>query len=304
MERVINALTARFKNNARVSEPMSGHTTFQIGGKAALFITPESTEDFVWAVEKCVEEKASFGVIGRGSNILFPDYDIDSVILSTERLDYIRLSPDNPYRITAGAGTLLKNLADAAYKNGLSGLEFACGIPGTLGGGLRMNAGAYGGDIASVFYEATVVALDMEGSTYTLYKDDMDFGYRHSAVAENGLIVLEAVLTLAPGDSEEIKTIMDQNMAARNTKQPMNFPSAGSVFKRPADGISAAKLIEECGLKGYSIGGAQVSPLHSGFIVNTGGATAKDVRALIKHIQRVVEEKTDIELEPEIVLID
>ena len=300
----------------RTDESLKRHCTFGIGGKAAIFVVPADSKSLVAAVNLCKETSAPYMVIGKGSNILFPDRDLDMVIISMTGINEIRTGPKSPpgeghpigggvvspqAAITAGAGALLKNIAVQAQTAGLAGFEFACGIPGTLGGALRMNAGAYGGDMSQVFKSAEI--LDKSGEIRTVYKEDMDFDYRHSAVEKLGLVV-RAILELTPGDPEKIRELMAKNMASRNTKQPVDMPSAGSVFKRPGDGISAAKLIEECGLKGQTVGGAQVSEKHSGFIVNKGGATAADVRALIEHIRETVRAQKGITLEPEIIMMD
>lgn len=289
----------------RQSEPLDKHCTFGIGGRAFVYAAPADKAALIQILHLCEETGAPYMVIGRGSNILFPDRDLDMVIISTEKLGIIEQTDGG---LRAGAGALLKNLAAQAQRAGFSGLEFACGIPGTLGGALRMNAGAYGGEMSQVLTSALVLErLDGAYTPRLLTNSEMEFGYRRSVVIKGGFIVLAGELALTRGDGVQIQAVMDDLMRKRNDKQPVTMPSAGSAFKRPfdgKDGVSAAGLIDECGLKGYAVGGAQVSPKHAGFIVNTGGATAADVRALIGHIRDVVRRETDILLEPEIIIVE
>jgi len=298
---ILKQKLADIRAEVRFGEPLHKHSTFKIGGNAAVFALPADTGAMLDIMGLCKDLNVPHMVLGRGSNILFPDGDLEMAIISTMRLNCIKRGYENPSGITACAGALLKDISDYALERGLTGFEFACGIPGTLGGALRMNAGAYGGDIAGVFGSALV--MDAKGGTRRVFKDEMDFGYRRSAVSGQGLVVLEADLVLQRGEPEAIEAKMRGNMEARNRKQPVEKPSAGSAFKRPMDGVYAARLIEECGLKGFAIGGAQVSEKHSGFIINTGGASAGDVKALLNHVRDVVFNEKGITLEPEIIIV-
>jgi UDP-N-acetylmuramate dehydrogenase len=280
------------------NEPMNKHTTFRIGGPAAVFAVPDNKFELMNIIKLCKELNCPHMILGRGSNVLFPDGGIEMVVISTKKLDGIAM---NDTVISAGAGVFLNRISDFALEHDLTGFEFACGIPGTLGGAVRMNAGAYGYDISDVFHSALV--LDENGNTRTMHKDEMGFKYRKSCI-EHGFTVLEAEIVLKKGDKEKIREQIKTNMEARNSKQPVEKPSAGSVFKRPPiEGVFAARLIQDCGLKGYRIGGAEVSEKHCGFIVNTGDATAVDVIELIEHIQNIVQTKTGILLETEVIII-
>ena len=278
-------------------EPMRKHTTFRIGGTVSLFAEPKSIEAFVWAERELRGRGIEHMILGNGSNVLFSDNPHRLVVLSTARLDTLRVSGDS---IISGAGVLLSRLAAAAAREGLTGLEFAQGIPGSLGGGIYMNAGAYGGEMREV--AEAVTYLDVNGVLRTVPRDECDFGYRHSRFEDTGEAILSATLRLRPGDPEKIRERMEELAAMRREKQPMNMPSAGSTFKRPKDGF-AAKLIDDAGLKGLTVGGAQVSEKHAGFIVNTGNATYDDVTALMELVKRGVYESSGITLEPEVRII-
>lgn len=278
-------------------EPMSRHTTFRVGGTVSLFAEPKSLEAFVWAVRELTRSKLDFMVVGNGSNLLFSDKPHDMVVLGTARLDSVRVSVDS---VISGAGVLLPRLGSAALDAGLTGLEFAHGIPGSLGGGVYMNAGAYGGELKDVVEAVTY--LDKSGALRTVSGADCGFAYRHSRFENSGDTILSATLRLRPGDPKEIKARMDDLSKRRREKQPLNYPSAGSTFKRP-EGDFAARLIEEAGLKGCAVGGAQVSEKHAGFIVNTGSATFEDVFLLIQMVQSKVYDKTGVRLEPEVRII-
>jgi len=286
--------------NTKYNEPMNKHTTFKIGGPAAVFAEPSDSNELIEIIKKYREENTLFMVIGRGSNILFPDEGVDRAVISTMGMNKIHPAFGAGI-IKAEAGALLKNIAEQAMEQGLTGFEFAYGIPGTLGGAVRMNAGAHGGDISQVFRSALV--MDENGGITRMFKDEMEFGYRESILSTRDLIVLECELIFEKGDRDTIKDKMNAFMDARNAKQPVDKPSAGSVFKRPGDGIYAAALIEECGLKGFFIGGAQVSDKHSGFIINTGDGTAADVRALIEYVKGVVFKEKGILLETEVIIV-
>ncbi len=278
-------------------EPMRRHTTFRIGGTVSLFAEPKSLEAFVWAVRELRRRGIPYMVLGNGSNVLFSDRPHDLVVLSTARLDTVRVSVDS---IISGAGVLLSRLGNAALEAGLTGLEFAHGIPGSLGGGIYMNAGAYGGELKDVVESVTF--LDCYGTLRTVANRDCRFGYRTSRFEGSEEVILSAALRLRPGDPRAIKEKMEDLAARRREKQPLNLPSAGSTFKRPENGF-ASKLIDEAGLKGASIGGARVSEKHAGFIVNAGGASFEDVDALMELVCDTVRKRTGITLEPEIRVI-
>lgn len=279
-------------------EPMRKHTTFRVGGTVSLFAEPKSLEAFVWAVRELRRRELPCLIVGNGSNLLFSDRPHALAVLSTARLDTLRLSGDS---LISGAGVLLSRLASAALEACLTGLEFAHGIPGSLGGGIYMNAGAYGGELRDVV--ETVTYLDNGGSLRTVPCAECDFGYRHSRFENTGEAILSATLRLRPGDPREIREKMDDLSRRRREKQPLNLPSAGSTFKRP-QGDFAARLIEAAGLKGLCVGGAQVSEKHAGFIVNTGGATAGDILALMDKVREQVYLTSGVTLEPEVRIID
>ena len=276
-------------------EPMSRHTTFRIGGPADFLVTPGSVPAVRGAVAFCREEGIPFTVIGNGSNLLVSDEGFRGVIICLGK-DFSGIRAEGG-TITAEAGALLKRVAAAAEENSLTGMEFAGGIPGTLGGACIMNAGAYGGEMKQVLVEAQV--LDRDGEVRTIPAGEMGLGYRTSVFTKEGMIVLSAVIRLAKGDPGEIRRVSEDFRERRQSKQPLDMPSAGSTFKRP-EGYFAGKLIMDAGLSGFSVGGAQVSPKHYGFVVNTGGATAADVRELIREVQRRVSEQSGVMLEPEV----
>lgn len=283
------------RENVLADEPMSAHTTFEIGGAAALFAMPSGGDELAAAVAVCREEDAPFFVLGKGSDLLVADEGYDGVIISlTERLAWMHVEGE---RIVAAAGADIRDVSSLAAEQGLSGLEFACGIPGSVGGGCFMNAGAYGGSFADAL--ESVEVIDAAGERHVLGVDELDLGYRRSRIAAEGLIVVRAVFALAPGDPVQIRAAMDDLMEQRESKQPLEHPSAGSTFKRP-EGYFAGKLISDAGLKGYRSGGAAVSEKHAGFVVNLGGATAADVRAVIAHVQDEVEKRFGVRLEPEV----
>ena len=273
-------------------EPMSRHTTLHLGGPADLFCMPETEEQIQTVLGLCREKGIRPVVIGHGSNLLVLDGGIRGIVMQC-RLTGMRCEADH---LTAGAGVMLHALARKAADEELTGLEFASGIPGTLGGAVYMNAGAYGGEMAGVV--ESVRALTTEGEAKVLTADEMDFSYRHSALEEKGLIVTEAVCVLQHGKREEIEARMEELQQKRMDKQPLQYPSAGSTFKRP-EGAFAAKLIDECGLRGTWVGGAQVSEKHAGFLLNRGG-TAADFLALMDLVRERVQAQTGYLLEPEV----
>ena len=276
---------------------MMKHTSFRAGGEAKWFAVPETVEELKAVLAACRKADIPWYVIGNGSNLLVSDKGFPGVIISTDKFD--RLEINGP-EITAGAGVMLSKLANSAYKTGLTGLEFAAGIPGTVGGACVMNAGAYGSEMIHVL--KTVTVLTREGNVETLPAERLELGYRTSVIPEKGYLVLEAVLSLAEGNMEESKALMDDLAFRRKDKQPLEFPSAGSTFKRPA-GHFAGKLIEDCGLKGFTVGGAQVSEKHAGFVINKGGATASDIYNLCKEVEKRVKAEFGVSLEMEVKLL-
>lgn len=282
-------------NRVLFDEPMSQHTTFRIGGPADVFVMPENYEQIREVLRLCKEEKLPFFVLGNGSNLLVSDSGYRGVIIQMDRnMEEIRLDGEE---IHACAGALLSSVAVAARNASLTGFEFAGGIPGTIGGAAVMNAGAYGGELKDVLKEVTV--MTREGEILTIPAEKMEMGYRTSIIKTAGYLVLEAVISLKKGDEEAIRATMKDLSERRTEKQPLDYPSAGSTFKRP-EGYFAGKLIMDSGLRGYRVGGAQVSEKHCGFVINAGGATAEDVRSLMDHVIRVVREKYGVTLEPEV----
>lgn len=274
------------------NEPMSRHTTFRIGGRADLFVCPKTPDELI----KVLKIDLPKIIIGNGSNMLFPDDGFDGMVIKYSDASIKR---DGDF-ITCGAAALMPQIAAEAYRNSLGGFEFASGIPGSIGGGVRMNAGAYGGTMESVVFETEYVE---NGEIKTINNSQHDFSYRHSIFCGEPLkVITRTKLKLHRADKPGIKALTDDYTNRRKTKQPLKFPSAGSVFKRP-EGHFAGALIEQCGLKGFSIGGAQVSELHAGFIINTGGATADDVKRLIAHIQKTVFDTFGVSLECEICIL-
>lgn len=276
-----------------LNEPMARHTTFRLGGPADVFVMPETADEAAAAVHAAEKLGVPHLILGNGSNMIVRDGGLRALVVSTEAMNAVEISGD---LVTAQAGALLSKVASEALAADLSGLEFACGIPGSVGGAAAMNAGAYGFDMAGVLTAARVF---MDGRDQWLTRDQMDYGYRKSKVLKQGGTVLEARFTLTPDDPARIRERMSEYNACRREKQPLHLPSAGSVFKRP-EGHFAGALIEQAGLKGYTIGGAQVSTLHAGFIVNIGGATAADVTNLIAHIQKEVLARSGVQLECEV----
>ncbi len=283
--------------NALEQEPMSRHTTLRLGGPADYLVFPRSQEEITALFAEAGAYHLPVTVIGRGSNLLVLDGGIRGLVISvSQNMKAIRREGAT---LIAQAGATLSAVASAAADAGLSGLEFASGIPGTVGGGVTMNAGAYGGEMAQVITRVNGV---FPGGEFTsLSREDLHFGYRTSAVSERNLVVTEAVFELSPGDPDEIRQQMAELNARRAEKQPLDQPSAGSTFKRP-EGYYAAALIDQCGLKGYSIGGARVSMKHAGFLVNTG-ESSRDFLELMQKVQQIVEERAGVRLEPEIRVI-
>ncbi|KXG74643.1 UDP-N-acetylmuramate dehydrogenase [Thermotalea metallivorans] len=300
---VMNEVYEKLKDKIQIdrirrNESMQEHTSFKIGGPVDIMVLPASVEEIRYALQVCKDYQVPYHVIGNGSNLLVRDKGIRGVVIKiAENFSDVRIEGN---RVTAQAGILLSALAKKMMKESLAGFEFASGIPGTLGGAVAMNAGAYGGEMKDVVTGASV--LDHDGKVSWLCRDELAFGYRHSIVQQKGLIVLEVEMEFQKGDYEKIKEITADLTQRRTTKQPLHLPSAGSTFKRPP-GHFAGKLIEDAGLKGVRIGDAQVSELHSGFVVNVGSATAEDVIHLMKLVQKVVRDQFGVELHPEVRII-
>ena len=285
-------------DNIHLQEPMAGHTTFRIGGPADCFVQLEDEEQLRKVRRYLGLAGVPFFVLGNGSNLLVDDAGYRGVVLQIgQKMSDISVQGCH---IIAKAGATLRQVAAAALEHGLAGFEFASGIPGTVGGGVVMNAGAYGGEMSQVVDQVRVVSK--EGESMVLDNDTMEFRYRGSVIRGSAFTVTEVTFRLEPGDREAIRAKMEELAARRREKQPLEYPSAGSTFKRP-EGHFAGKLIMEAGFAGYRIGGAQVSEKHCGFVINTGDATARDVRALIKEIQERVKERFRVDLEPEIVFL-
>ncbi|MBM6774359.1 UDP-N-acetylmuramate dehydrogenase [Olsenella profusa] len=283
------------EENVLENEPMSAHTTFRVGGPADLFVIPEDFDEVRDVLRACDEAGVERFVLGRGSDLLVSDEGYRGVIVAVA--DGLTGVSVDGTEMTCQAGVDLREASEMACELGLSGLEFACGIPGSVGGACFMNAGAYDGCVADVL--KCVRVLRPDGSFETIDVADLDLGYRHSRVATDGLVVLSATFALKKGDGEKIRAKMDDLTARREEKQPLELPSAGSTFKRP-EGHFAGKLIMDAGLQGYQVGGAAVSKKHAGFVVNVGDATAADVHAVIGHVQDEVERQFGVRLEPEV----
>lgn len=295
METVLRELRKVLREDQiREQEPLSRHTTFRVGGPADLFLTPDSTQiSDVMQILKAHQVSAT--VIGNGSNLLVGDKGIRGAVIEFGK-QIAQIHVDGS-KIMAEAGAALAAVAQQAYKAGLADMEFAAGIPGSVGGALVMNAGAYGGEMKDIVESVKVLSKD--GKIMELSNEQMDFSYRHSCVTEQEYLVLSAVLKLQQEEPEKILARMEQLREQRVSKQPLEYPSAGSTFKRP-EGYFAGKLIMDSGLRGYRVGGAQVSEKHCGFVINTGDATAEDVRSLMKHVTEIVYAKFGVTLEPEV----
>lgn len=280
------------------NEPMCRHTTFRVGGEAQCFIRISSREQLMKVIPYLQQVEMPFFILGNGSNLLVGDKGYEGVILQVgDKMNAVSVQGN---QIIAQAGALLSQVARSAMEHSLTGLEFASGIPGTIGGGVVMNAGAYGGEMKQVVKQVTV--LDKHGEILELSREDMEFGYRTSVIKNRPFIVLEVCLELGQGESGEIAQKMKELAGKRKEKQPLEYASAGSTFKRP-EGYFAGKLIMDAGLRGYSIGGARVSEKHCGFVINTGKATAADVAEVIQEVQERVKDKFDVLLEPEVIFL-
>lgn len=287
------------RENILLQERMAGHTTFRIGGCADCFVQLENETQLKGIQRYLGLAEIPYFVLGNGSNLLVSDDGFRGVVLQIgRRMSGISVEGR---RIIAKAGATMAQAAHAAWENGLTGLEFAAGIPGTVGGGVIMNAGAYGGEMAQVVTRVSVV--NGQGEVMELDNETMEFGYRTSSIKNKRFAVTEVVFSLERGDKEAIGARMEELGARRREKQPLEYPSAGSTFKRP-EGYFAGTLIDQCGLKGRTVGGAQVSEKHAGFIINRGGASCADIKELIRQIQAVVGEKTGVRLEPEVKFVE
>lgn len=300
MRTKMNNIVSRFENllgkeGVLTEEPMKKHTTFRLGGPADYFLCPRDAGQVAGILHICREEGLPWFVLGNGSNLLVSDAGYRGVVIQIyKNMNQVWIDGE---KITAQAGALLSAVSKKAMEAGLSGIEFASGIPGTLGGAAVMNAGAYGGEMKDVL--ETVKILTPEGEVRTLLAEELELGYRTSIIKEKGYLVLEAVLKLSQGDQEAIRARMEELKVQRVSKQPLEYPSAGSTFKRP-EGYFAGKLIQDSGLRGYRVGGAQVSEKHCGFVINTGEASAADVACLIRDVQKQVYEKFGVKLETEV----
>lgn len=279
--------------------PMSKYTTFRIGGNASVMLTPLNDSQLISVIKECKKENIKPFILGNGSNMLICDAGLKTVVINMCRPEP-KIELVNGDTIVCDAGINMSKVCNFALENELTGLEFAFGIPGSAGGAAYMNAGAYGGEMKDVLVECR--HIDLDGNLGSLKGDELGLAYRTSAYERNGFIITTLIMKLKKGDKAEIKAKMQELLQRRKDKQPLEFPSAGSTFKRP-EGFFAGGLIEECGLKGYSVGGAQVSEKHAGFIINKGGATAQDVLDLIKYVQDRVYEEKGVHLEPEVRLI-
>lgn len=292
----LTQLTA--EKNVLTDEPMKKHVTFRVGGAADYFVSPESAEEVQKIILLCKEAGMPYYILGNGSNLLVSDHGYRGVIIQIYKsMSEVSVKGE---LVTAQAGALLSAIAAKAAEESLTGFEFASGIPGTIGGAAVMNAGAYGGEMKDVLEQVTV--LTKEGELLTLPREELEMGYRTSRVAKNRYIVLEAVIRLRYGEQKQIRETMNELKEKRTTKQPLEYPSAGSTFKRP-EGYFAGKLIEDAGLRGFQVGGAQVSEKHCGFVINKDNATAAEVRELIRQVSERVKANSGVTLEPEVKML-
>ena len=300
-EKLLNILG---EEKVRFDEPLKNHTSFKIGGPADVLVSVSNADELIKTIEYAKEENIEFFLLGNGSNVLASDKGYRGMVIKLDgEFNDGKVIGDT---IKAGAGITLSKLAGLAMNSSLSGLEFASGIPGTLGGALFMNAGAYGGEMKQVVTKVSVLDLTNQSKDETSIKElsneEMDFGYRHSILKEKDYIALGCEMKLNPGDKEAIASYMRELASKRKEKQPLEFPSAGSTFKRP-EGFFAGKLIEDANLGGFSIGGAEVSNKHKGFVINKDSATAKDVKDLIDYVIKTVKEQSGVTLEPEVLFL-
>lgn len=299
-QKIYELLTNEIKQGiVKIDEPMRKHTNFKIGGNADVFVIAKNIEEIKCVIKFSKENNILLTILGNGSNVLVSDKGIRGIVLQIG-LKEIKVEKHENALIEVDAGAMLGALAQILLKQSISGFEFAAGIPGSIGGAIRMNAGAYGGEMKDIVKNVTV--LNEKGEINILTNEECEFSYRHSRFTNSKEIIIKATLELPFGNENEIKAKMDEYAQSRKEKQPLNLPSAGSTFKRGADFITA-KLIDECGLKGYTSGNAQVSTLHAGFVVNLGNATAQDVLSVVNHVKQVVLEKTGKQIELEVELL-
>ena len=299
-QKIYELLTNEIKEGiVKIDESMKKHTNFKIGGNADIFVIAKNIEEIKYIIKFSKENSIPLTILGNGSNVLVSDKGIRGIVLQIG-LKEIKVEKKESALIEVDAGVMLGTLAQVLLKQSISGFEFAAGIPGSIGGAIRMNAGAYGGEMKDIIKNVTV--LNEKGEINILTNKECEFSYRHSRFTNSKEIVIKVTLELPFGNEAEIKEKMDEYAQSRKEKQPLNLPSAGSTFKRGADFITA-KLIDECGLKGYTSGDAQVSTLHAGFVVNLGNATAQDVLNVVNHVKQVVLEKTGKQIELEVELL-
>ena len=282
------------KDNVKLNESLKDHTTYKVGGTCKYFITPKDVKELIDLVKYLREKNIKYMILGNGSNTIFSSKEYDGVIINLTNLNSMKIDGN---RIDVEAGYQLIKLSMDALNNELSGLEFAAGIPGNVGGAVFMNAGAYKSDMSNLI--KTVTFLDENIELQTLKNEELEFSYRKSIFQKRNCIILSTVLELTPGNKDEIKELMDKRKERRIESQPLDYPSAGSVFRNPSEDIFAGKLIEDLGLKGYKIGGAMISEKHANFIINVGDATGEDIKSLIDFVKTKVKEKYDIDLHVE-----
>lgn len=280
--------------NIKINEDLSLHTTYKVGGVAKYFASPSSIQELIDLIKYLKENNIKYIILGNGSNTIFSSKTYDGVVINLNKINNVKFLDDKVY---VEAGYQLIKLSIDAMNNSLSGLEFASGIPANVGGAIYMNAGAYKSDMSEILIDVTF--LDENLDIKTLSKDELNFSYRNSLFQEKDYIILSANLKLNPSNKDEIKALMDSRKERRIASQPLEYPSAGSVFRNPSDTVFAGKLIEDLGLKGYKIGGAKVSEKHANFIINDGGATGEDIKSLIEYIMLKVKEKYNIDLKVE-----
>lgn len=299
-QKIYELLTNEIKQGiVKIDEPMRKHTNFKIGGNADVFVIAKNIEEIKCVIKFSKENNILLTILGNGSNVLVSDKGIRGIVLQVGTKG-IKIEKQKNALVEVDAGAMLGALAQILLKQSISGFEFAAGIPGSIGGAIRMNAGAYGGEMKDIVKDVTV--LNEKGEISVLTNEECEFSYRHSRFTDSKEIVIKVTLKLPLGNEAEIKAKMDEYDQSRREKQPLNLPSAGSTFKRGSDFITA-KLIDECGLKGYTSGDAQVSTLHAGFVVNLGNATAQDVLNVVNHVKQVVLEKTGKQIELEVELL-
>ena len=299
-QKIYELLTNEIKQGiVKIDEPMRKHTNFKIGGNADVFVIAKNIEEIKCVIKFSKENNILLTILGNGSNVLVSDKGIRGIVLQVGTKE-IKIEKQKNALVEVEAGVMLGALAQVLLKQSISGFEFAAGIPGSIGGAIRMNAGAYGGEMKDIVKDVTV--LNEKGEINVLTNEECEFSYRHSRFTNSKEIIIKVTLELPFGNEAEIKAKMDEYNQSRREKQPLNLPSAGSTFKRGSDFITA-KLIDECGLKGYTSGDAQVSTLHAGFVVNLGNATAQDVLNVVNHVKQVVLEKTGKQIELEVELL-